>query len=371
MSNDIFKDLAVHLDPSGVLATAVENPDALRTTGNSINLAVGQRVKFRATLKDVSYDAYATLHSAHLHRLSLIDHTTRKGHSSSLVTGIMKPVKMDIDIVIGGELISIQEFLRRLSMAQSNKTVSPEEFAVTLENTGLRFDSGMPVFFQHFGCNIDEFNKLRDFFVNAGAQNVFGKIAVEKRGNIKEAYQMPMLNERAAMLGPSVVSFEVNRADRTQSQTHQPEQGLYGQGFIDFVDAVFNNYMRVVDQRKAATILAADNEARAMAENWSSDRRKAAEDQVKQLRKLSSDWTSNWSGSQRRVLVNPKDSTDVTVTDIYDPTQMDCGKISLANGPEVSSFNLWTDNRNRSLVSSTVEETFASSEGEMTPVEWN
>lgn len=409
MSTNIFSDIASQLDPQGVLATVVENPDVLRTTGNSLNLVLGERVKFRATLNDVSYDAYATLRSANLHRLSLIEHTTRKGHTSPLVTGILKPVKMDIDIVIDGQVMSIQEFLRNIGLSAARNNAiqnrklaiaeatnvpvskvelsefdfseieefiqginTPQSFSSTLENIGLRFETGMPIFFQHFGSNIDEYNKLRDFFKEHGAENVFGKIKAEKRGNIKEAWQMPMLNERAAMLGPSVVGFEVNRADRTQSQTYLPDQGLYGQGFVDFVDAVFTNYMRVVGMRASAAAIETDNAVRAKAENWSSERRKAEDDKAKELRKLSSDWTSNWSGSQQRILVDPKDSTNVTKTNIFDPTQMDCGKITLAFGPETHSFNLWTDNRNRSLVSSTVEETFASSEdGEVTPAEWD
>lgn len=369
MSIDVFSNIANQLDPTGILSTAVDNPDVLRTTGNSINLVLGQRTKFRASIAGVSYDAYATLKSAHLHRLSLIDHETRRGKTSALVTGIMKPVQMDIDIVIEGETMSIQEVLRRISMAQAKTTVSPEEFAMTLENVGLRFNTGMPIFFQHFGSDINEYRNLLEMFKAAGAENAYSRIKDPR--NIKEAWQMPEIAPRTSKIGPEVVSFEVNRADRTQSQSYLPEQGLYGQGFLDFVDAIVENYKRVVSLRTQCDILTRDNASKAIAEGWSAERRQAAEEEVKALRTLSSQWATNWSGSQQRIIVNKQDSTDVRIENIYDPTALDCGKLTLAFGPETATFNLWTDSRASAEAVASTNDSSSTSNEPGSPVQWD
>lgn len=369
MSNDVFSQIANQIDPSGLLSTAVDNPDLLRVTGNSINLVKGQRVKFRATIAGVSYDAYATLKSAHLHRLSLIDHKTRKGHSSPLVTGIMKPVMMDVEIVISGETMTIQEFLRRISMANATNTVSPDEFNMTLENVGFRFNTGMPLFFQHFGSDIDQYNALVELFKEAGAIDAHARIKDPRQ--IREAWQMPEIAPRVSKTGPEVISFEVNRADRTQSQTYLPDQGLYGQGFIDFADAIFTNYQRVIELRTQADILSRSNTKKAVAESWTQERRAAGEAQVKQLRTLSTQWATNWSGAQQRIIVDSKDSTNVTKELIYDPTALDCGKLTLAFGPETQTFNFWTDSRNTSVVANAETTPQSSEDDPGTPVQWD
>lgn len=374
MSTNVFSSIAAQLDPTGVLGVAIDNPDVLRNSGNSIQLTVGQRTKFRATLGGVGYDAYATLRSARLHRLSLIDHySNRKNSSSWLVTGIMKPVKMDIEIVIGGQLMTIQEFLYSLSQQSATKSTTLDEFSMTLENLGMKFDAGLPLFFQQFGSNKDEFDRLVEMFKAYGAKDAFHTIKDPKR--IKEVYQMPNISQNASAPGPEILSFEVTKADRKQSQTYKPELGFYGQGFIDFADAIVSNYIRCVGLRNEADVLSRLNEEKALAENWSTERKDAEEKKVTAIRALATKWSSNWAGAQERILVNPKDSNDLRYATPreFDPTQLGSGKMTVVFNNEPQSFNLWTDNRTVADAAVSVADAPSAvvpDENE-TPVEWN
>jgi len=361
MSNNTLQSLISSLDPTGILSVVADNPDSLRSTAKTATLIQGRRVLFRASLKDTEITAYATLRSAHLHRITVIDHESKRlGTTSPLVTGIFKPVKMDIELVIGNDIISLEEFLRLSANAQAKAPVSEEKFASTLEDLGLKFASGMNLFFQHFGARQDGIDELIENFTRAGAQDVFGKIKDPRR--IKKAFQMPRDAQNMDILGPEVVTFDIGTSDRNESLTNQ--------GFTDFVDAVSDNYMRVVSLRQTADIMKSENARLAKEENWTSERKKAADKEANGFIRLSQQWASNWSGAQQRILVDEKDPEMKTVLETYDPTAAPCGKFKMIVAGEEVNVDLWSNNTLANTSGSPVVSSASSAQLEEQPLTW-
>ena len=337
MSNSILDDLVSSFDPEGILSVVADNPESLRSTAKTATLIQGRRVPFRASIGGNEYTAFATLRSAHLHRISVIDHiSTRKKEGenmSKLVTGIFKPVKMDIEVVVGNETITLQELMRYIANKSATTPVSEERFAATLEDLGFRFTTGMNLFWQQFGSRQDGIDELIEQFQRAGAIDVHHKIEDPRR--IKQSFQMPRTNDGVDVLGPEVVSMEIGRSDRSQSLTEQ--------GFLDFVDATTENYKRIVRLRKQADIMRATNAKLAAEENWSTERKQAAAKEVSELVRLSQQWASTWSGAQERILVDQKDPDIKTPQGTYDPTSAPCGRFKMIVNGETVNIDLWTN----------------------------
>jgi hypothetical protein len=325
-------DLFANGEDFSILAT---DPGSLNSAGRTTTLVKGRRVPFNASIAGVEFPGYVTLESARLHRVSVIDHESRKqGTTSKLVTGIFKPVKMNVEIVVDGEVLTLPSLLRKIAMRNvaTDKQVSEEQFIATLEQLGMRFASGMNLFWQQFGANQESIAQLVDTFKSAGAVDAMGSMT--NPGRIKECYQMPRVND-ADIDGPEVVSFELGRSDRAQSMT--------GQGYLDLVDASTENFKRIYILRKQAAIMKQQIREKSVSESWSQERTAQANKEANELVRLSQQWATVWSGAQQRTLVDPKDPSVKTPQDIYDPTSAPCGRFKLiVKGDEVA-IDLWTN----------------------------
>jgi len=352
MSNDInLLDAFIGDQDFSVVAT---DPASLNGNSKTTTLTKGRRVPFTATFAGMQLPAYATLQSAHLHRVSVIDHVSLKqnGKVSKLVTGIFKPVKMDVEVVFDGEIVSLPNLLRAVVNRKvgADKQVSEENFIATLEQLGIRFASGMNFFWQQFGSNPEGINKLVEAFKAAGAVDAMG--SMQNAGRIKECYQMPQ-REGSDIAGPEIVSFELSRADRTQSMT--------GQGFLDLVDAVSENFKRILTLRKQAAVVRQEVNTKAIAEGWSQERIAQRNQDAGALVRLSQQWATVWSGAQQRIIVDKKDPSIKTPESVFDPTSAPCGRFKMiVNGQEVS-VDLWT-NSVRANTSDSVKVTSPSNE---------
>ncbi len=334
MSNDInVLDAFIGSEDFSVLAT---DPGSLNSNGKTTTLTKGRRVPFQATFAGMSFPAYATLESAYLHRVSVIDHVSLKqnGKVSKLVTGIFKPVKMNVEVVFDGEIITLPNLLRKIvnrGIATENQ-VTEDNFIATLEQLGIRFASGMNLFWQQFGSNPEGINKLVEAFKAAGAVDAMG--AMKNPGRIKECYQMPQ-SQGTDLVGPEIVSFELSRSDRSQSMTNQ--------GFLDVVDAVSENFKRIYKLRKEAAIVRQEINSKAIAEGWSQDRIAQRTQDATALVRLSQQWATVWSGAQQRVTIDKKDPSIKRNEDTFDPTSAPCGRFKmLVSGQEVA-IDLWTN----------------------------
>jgi len=316
-------------------STLITDPGSLNTAGRTTTLVKGRRVPFNASFAGQEFPGYVTLESARLHRISVIDHTSAKqGTTTKLVTGILKPVKMNVEIVIDGEVITLPSLLRKIAMRNIpvENQITDEQFIATLEQMGMRFASGMNLFWQQFNSNQEGINQLVSAFKAAGAADAMGSMT--NPGRIKECYQMPRIND-VDMEGPEVTSFELGRSDRTQSMTQQ--------GYLDLVDASAENFKRIYKLRKQAAIQKQQTREKSATESWSQERINQANKEANDLVRLSQQWATTWSGAQQRILVDKKDPSKMDLQDIYDPTSAPCGRFKLVVSGKEVPIDLWTN----------------------------
>lgn len=383
----ILNNLVQAFDPEGTLGIAVTNPESLQSATKTANLIAGRRVPFQASVSGMMLPAFATLKSANLSRLSVEDHTSANG-TKPLVTGIFNNVQMDIEVMVGTDIMSIQELLLSFSNAGArndalasavkqaeivkSRNLTPEEyqelqatvsfkestleeFTPTLENLGFRFSSGMTFFWQQFGANIEDFNKLRDAFKSCGAVTGMNNKNLPK--NVTEVWEMPKnLN------GPEVVGFEVGRATRSESKT--------GQGFLDFVDAIAENYKRVVGLRRESDMIKSDILANSVAQGWSPEKTEAAQQYAANLIRVSQQWANTWSGSSRGVTIDEKDPSVQTPQNKYYVTKAPCGRFSVVIDGKTMPVDLWTNSLSANTSGNVTTPAADSSVAGEAPINW-
>lgn len=364
----IFDLIGQTVDPDGLMSVIADDPDVLRTTARTTTLYKGRRVPIRASIGGIELTAFATLESAHLHRISVLDHKSLKtGETGPLVTGIFKPVKMNIEIVADNEIVTLEEFLRRFINRFAQNPLTIEQMPAKLRELGIDLNSGLSHFWQHFNAkpNGDNgYNALIEKFRAFGAVDAMGSIKQEN-SRIKQSWQMPELADGTDALGPEVVSFEIGRADRSKSQTEQ--------GFLDIVDSITSSILVNTKLRKESKDILTSIQNLAPTEGWSQERIAAAKTRAELLESMSKSWNATWTGKQQRIVVNAKDRSEKTPENIFDAVSAPCGRFGLVlAGEETFGADLWLE-RNRANTSDSVSVKATSSEtsvdGEQ-PITW-
>jgi hypothetical protein len=307
-----------------------DSPEAFEVSGRTTTLYKGRRISFKGTINGIEVPAYATLHEASLSRMSVIEQQSPyTGDSYKIVTGIFKPVKMDIELVIDGETMSLPELLRNLVNTSSTNKIDEQTFLETASRIGLKFSEGMPMFWQQFGASDEGIKAAFEAFKAAGAVDVLGSMS--NRGRIVAAY--------AHDAGVPVTSFEVGTVDRTKSRT--------GQGFLNLVDASVEQFQRIVGLRKEASLL---KTALTEQTDWAQKKIKATEDRIKVIGDMSRQWTTNWAGAQQIIEID--EAGQLAPQDKYAAVNAPCGRFSMAVDGANVSVDLWK-NSARAEASST------------------
>jgi len=290
------------------LAVIDSNPEVLeRAQGGTQRLVAGKTTRFTGNLNGTAVPFTATLKSASLNRISLVQHTSpNTGQDSFIVTGILNPVEINIEVNVDGNMLSIAEFLRQMAAA-AGIGKSPEEFSEILDNIGMPLNS-MSLFFQQFGASKLAYEQLASVMGNHGAGN--GNIG----GRIIDSVTFGQGK------GLPVSWLEVGTSNRSRSRT--------GQGFTDFLDAIVSNFMRIMSTRKAAAAVMA-----AVSDDAEQNEIKAAREKYNTLMATSRSWASTWSGAQKRI-----NSDDL----IYDPQHVPCGRLGIVVDDEVQEHSFWT-----------------------------
>jgi hypothetical protein len=304
----------------GLFSAIAETPEMFERSGRTAELRVGREVPFKATINGIDLSASAILHEARLTRLTLLEQVSPNTNKSyHLVTGIMRPVKMDLFVTIDGEKMNLIDLLHTF-VNSGNTQITRQQFVETALKIGLDFENGMPFFFQQFGANIEGFKDALEAFKNAGAKDVIGRMS--NPGRIQAAYEHET--------GVPVTAFEVGTVDRTKSRT--------GQGFLNLVDATVDNFQRIVRLRKEARLL---EQKIASSSGWSQDKITKAKEQVKLLDDMSRQWASNWSGAQQRIVVAPNQKKETQ--NIWDPVNAPCGRFTMVVDNENVHVDLWSN----------------------------
>ena len=287
------------------------------TAGGTATLRQGKSVPYNASVNGISIPAYVTLESAKLSRISLLKQTQiTTGKQYWLVTGILKPVKMNIDLVVDGNKINLVDLLHNVAQKTAG-AMSKDDFLVAARRLGFNFEEGMPLFFQQFGANIDGFESAVNAFRAAGAVNATPANA----GRIVQAW--------AHAEGVPVTQFELGTVDRSQSPRNQ--------GFLNLVEAQIEQFARILGLRKQANLL----QTKLSDTSLSQEQIKKINSEVRQFNDLSRQWASSWSGAQQR-LVN--DGTGgFTTESVYDPVNAPCGRFTMVVHGANIEIDLWSN----------------------------
>lgn len=316
---------------SDLFSAIAENIDALQSTARTQSLSVGKTVKFTGSINGTEVPAEVTLREAALSRLSVLRQTSpHTNNEYLLVTGVMNPVKLDLNVNIDGEMMNIVDLLYKAAQ-ESGETVDRNKFESSLVAMGMNFNGGMPLFFQQFGASEAGIKHAVDAFKSAGAIDV--RPTMKNPGRIIAAYQHKA--------GVPVTQFELGTTDRSKSRT--------GQGFLNLVDASVDTFTRVYTLRLEAHVLSQK------ISNLPQAKVKDAEAKRNALTAMSRQWVSNWSGSQQRIQVEKNNAQNPL--DIYDPVNAPCGRFTMVVGGESISCDLWSNSARAEQTSQIIAET--------------
>lgn len=291
-------------------------------------MQLGKRVPYAASINGTKVNAYVTLQEANLTRLSLLEQeqiTSKRKYY--LATGIMKPVKFDIELMIDGQMMNLIDLLCHVTNKVSNNEMSHDEFIMAARRIGINFTDGMPLFFQQFGASEDGFRKAIDAFKSAGARDA--RVAMSNPGRILVAYSHDK--------GVPVTSFELGSVDRTKSPRYDAFPDV-PQGFINLVDAQIEQFTRILKLRKSAHTILREIETQ---KGWSQEKIKKAQEKADLDLKMSKQWVASWSGAQRRIEKTP--TNQFNLSDMYDPANAPCGRFTMVVNNEPVEIDLWTN----------------------------
>lgn len=323
-----ISNLGLDLDLFSAIA---ESPEMFESTGRTTTLRVGREVSFKATINGIEVPASAILHDARLTRLTLLEQTSPNTNKTYfLVTGIMRPVKMDIFVTVDGQKMNIIDLLHNVVNSGSAQ-ITRDQFVDTARKIGLDLEGGMPFFFQQFGASLDGWTKAREAFVAAGAKDVIG--SMNNPGRIVAAFQHDT--------GVPVTAFEVGTVDRSKSRTNQ--------GFQNLVDSVIDNFQRIVRLRKESKML---DVKIVESTGWSQEKTQKAREHSKVLMEMSRQWASNWAGSQQRIVVLPNGKKETQ--NIWDPVNAPCGRFTMVTGAGNVDVDLWSNSAKANTSDTTV-----------------
>ena len=316
MSNNILSKFGFDTD---LFSSVADTPEVFETTGRTTTLHAGRRIAFKGSINGIEVPAYATLKEASLTRMSVIQQKSPyTGETYKIVTGIFKPVKMDVELIVDGETMTLPELLRATVNASAAKPLDEQTFLDTASRIGLKFNDGMPLLFQQFGASESGIQHAFDAFKAAGAVDVLG--TMQNRGNIVAAY--------AHEAGIPITSFELGTVDRNQSRT--------GQGFLNLVDASVDQFSRIVRLRKEAALLKAELASQT---SWSQVKVKKAEDRIKAIGNMSRQWTTNWAGAQQIITVD--EGGNLVPKDQYAAVNAPCGRFTMVVDGKSIAVDLW------------------------------
>lgn len=322
---------------ASIFAAIINEPDLLENNSNTTMLRADQEIPYKGSINGKQIDAYVTLRDAAVTRLSLLQQQQRStGRDYWLVTGVMQPVKLDITLMLEGKRIDMIDLFHEIACTSAGASISKDEFLMNARKIGMKFMDGQPLFFQQFGANFDKFKEMINVFKDHGAQDVIGSITNNK-GSIKAAYELKP--------GMPVTAFEVGTVDRTQSARFAHDN--VGQGFLNLVDAQFEQFTRILGLRKSAKLKRAEAES----SNLSEDKIVALKTSADLDAKMSRMAISNWAGAQRRL--ERKQDGSFEQHPIYDVVNLPCGRFTVMTNSGPYECDLWTNNRNKVATEST------------------
>lgn len=323
---NILEHFGISSDDFSIVA---DSPELFHSNSKTTKLIAGKEVSYEITINKKKIPAYVTLESAKLTRLSLLEQQKSNGQDYWLVTGVLKPVKLNIDLLINGSRINIVDVFHSIVKESSNtQDMTRDQFILELNNMGIKLFDGMPMFFQQFGASFEAYGSAVEAFKQAGARDDLARMVREgiNPGRIRACYELEE--------GVEVTSFELGTVDRSKSKRNQ--------GFIDLGDALYENFLRVVTFTKEADLLKSEIEKNTS--TWSQAQIKTTQNKIDNLKDMAKQYVSNWAGAQQRKVQLPNGKFEIK--DQFDPANAPCGRFTMIINNNPVNVDLWTNSAN-------------------------
>jgi hypothetical protein len=232
----------------------------------------------------------------------------------------------ELQVMIGDEWVDIVDIalgvLRKGNPGLSHR--SDTDILLDLKNYGFEPRGRLPMFLQHLGSNDKGFMEAAEHFVALGAKDNTAQVATRSQGKLSRVQASFRHDE-----GVPINTLEISRVDRTKSMNNT--------GFIGFLDATWNTFMKAVDYDKRRTairhILAEDVTNKEAAQQEAEIRDRFSQPNL--LRAF-----RNWGGTT--TVVDPIDDDKIR----HFPQQVPCGRLSVHdtrfNGTDVVNYNVWS-----------------------------
>jgi len=320
--------------------SAFENPEVLELVRNTINLRVGKQTPFKGSIDGTKVNAFATLKSAKLSRLTLLRQTRKQPSTNAspdyyIVTGMFSSIDMEISVEDGGKLVPLYSVWRNIANAQAGTKYSDQEFLAHLSRMGMNYTlGGFQLYFQQMGADPDKIEHTFNLFRDLGGYDDVSAMQKATRDASR-----PQRMERALKTdNPIKVNFfELSSQDRDKIEINKYIKNGPKQGFINLVDAMTNQLNRVSGMRQAAFVLEKEVENN---DSLTDKKVKDINAEITKLRNASSQYVQVWSGSQRIARIN-ETTKQPEFTDLYAPTNAPCGRFDLEVDGQTINVDLW------------------------------
>jgi len=318
-----------------------QNPEALELVRNTINLRIGKQVAFKGSINGQKVNAFATLKSANLSRLTLLRQTRKQPSTSPnqdyyIVTGAFTNVDMEILVEDSGKLIPLHDVWRQMTNAAAKTNHSSEQFLAHLTRIGMNYTNGtFPVYFQQMGADPAKIEATFNMFRDLGGYDDVASMQKATRDASR-----PQRMERALKIDSPipVTFFEVSSVDRDKIEVNKHiKDENRKQGFINFCDSLTNQFSRVTGQRHAAVILQQELDRN---DKLNDKQIKDINAQITKLRAMSSQYSQVWSGSQQVSRTN-ETTKQVEFVEQFAPTNAPCGRFDLLVDGQTINVDLW------------------------------
>lgn len=230
-----------------------------------------------------------------------------------------------------GSWVGLLDFcIAALRKMNPTLTMSDTDLALKLKNYGFDPEGKLPMYLQHLGASEEQFIENAKHFASLGAQPNRDQVRGQAQGT-KSTVEYSWRHQE----GVPLTSLDISKVDRNQSENHT--------GFIGFMDAAFNTFLKIVafdKQRSANRAVPTDSELYMAAQKSEAD-----------IRNLFS------TARTLRAFRNLGGTTAVTKTDVLDETaaavttyyaqQVPCGRFSVRderfglNPDATETYSVW------------------------------
>lgn len=310
-------------------AIVLEQPDLFKSNAKTTKIVVGEKTTILGSINGIAVPTTITVKNALWSRLTVRDHKIERANEepriSQVFGGVFSNFKADVMLQVDDTEMSLYDLMKQFITEAFGSTISDDkvnqQLSENLALNGLR--NGGPFMFQQMGAGVNGIQHAVDAFRSAGAIDDMRSVASSDSFNT--AYKFVGDNS-----GLQVASFELGTQDRKLSKT--------GQGFIDVVSAITENFERVVAHKKAATTLKADLDAKMpkMTPQQVTD----AQAKIDIELNMAKDYVNCWSGAARQVKVT---GGLKVYANKYNAVNAPCGRWTTISGDTTTDFDVWSN----------------------------